>query len=106
MNFKSCSKTLAESGGRALSAIISKFKQFKDIGYDTYSKMYDSCVTPVVDYGSGVWGKTKNAHSDLIQNKAYRYFLGVHNFTPVAAMQAEMGWLPSSSRKQLNILRF
>ena len=105
MNFKSCSKTLADSGGRALSAVISKFKKYKDIGYNTYSKMYEACVIPVLDYGSGIWGNSKVNHSDMIQNKAYRYFLGVHNFTPVAAMQAEIGWLPSKYRKFLNMLR-
>jgi hypothetical protein len=96
---------LAESGGRALSAVISKFKMFKDIGYSTFTKMYEACVTPVLDYGSGVWGKAKVTHSDLIQNKACRYFLGVHKFTPIPALQAEMGWFPPKYRKYLNMLR-
>ena len=106
LKFNSCSKTLADSGGRALSAVISKFKQFKDIGFTSFTKMFNSCVVPVLDYGSGIWAKAKVNHSDFIQNKAYRYFLGVHNFTPIPAMQAEMGWLPCKQRKQLNILRF
>jgi len=55
---------------------------------------------------AGTWGKAKVNHADLIQNKAYRYFLGVHNFTPVAAMQAEMGWLPAKFRRLLNMIRF
>ena len=106
LKFSSCSKTLADSGGRALSAVISKFKQFKDIGFTSFTKMFNSCVVPVLDYGSEIWAKAKVNHSDSIQNKAYRYFLGVHKFTPIPAMQAEMGWLPCKQRKQLNILRF
>ena len=106
LKYTVCSKTLADSGGRALSAVVSKFKQFKDIGYGCYTKMFDACVAPVLDYGSGIWGKAKVNHSDIIQNKAYRYFLGVHNFTPVAAMQADMGWLPCKQRKYLKMLRF
>ena len=105
LSFKTCSKTLADSGGRALSAVMSKFKQFKDIGFNTFTRMFESCVAPVLDYGSGVWGFVKANHSDIVQNKAYRYFLGVHNFTPIAAMQSEMGWLPSKYRKYMNMLR-
>ena len=38
-------------------------------------------------------GHSKHNHSEIIQNKAIRYFLGVHNYTPVPALQGEMGWL-------------
>ena len=106
LTFTQCSKTLADAGGRALSAIISKFKQFKDFGFETFSKMYETGVIPVVDYGSGIWGFTKNKHSDIIQNKAARYFLGVHNFTPIPALQGETGWLPCTYRKSINMIRY
>ena len=105
LNFNSCSKTLAESGGRALSAIISRLKSHKDVGFKSFTKVYDACVVPVTDYGSGVWGKFNVKHSDLVQNRACRYFLGVHNFTPIPALQAEIGWLPPKYRKYLNMLR-
>jgi hypothetical protein len=36
---------------------------------------------------------------------AQRYFLGVHNFTPVPALQSEMGWLPCKYRKYMNMVR-
>ena len=106
LTFVSCSKTLADSGGRALGAVISKFKQFKDVGYLTFTKLFESCVVPVLDYGSGIWGFVNNTHSELIQNKAMRYFLGVHSFTAIPALQGEMGWKPSKFRKYINILRF
>ena len=106
LTFEACSKTLADSGGRALGAIISKFKEYKDLGYKTFTKLFDACVAPVLDYGSGIWGKAKVKHAELVQNKAYRYFLGVHKFTPIAAMQAEMGWLPSKYRQYTKMLQF
>ena len=107
MTFTKCSKTLADSGSRALGAIWSKFKCMKDVGYKTYCKMYESGVVSVLDYGSGIWSKMNNLHhSEIIQNKAIRYFLGLHNFTATAALQGEMGWLPCKYRKMLNTLRF
>ena len=69
----------------------------------TLEELYETGVIPVVDYGSSIWGHSKHNHSEIIQNKAIRYFLGVHNYIPVPALQGEMGWLNCKYRKQLNI---
>ena len=37
---------LAKSAGRALGSIISKYKSFKNMGYKTYTKLFESCVGP------------------------------------------------------------
>ena len=31
-------------------------KTLKNIGYATYSKLYQTCICPVVDNSGGVWG--------------------------------------------------
>ena len=56
LTFKECARTLAEAGGRALSKIIGKFKNFKDFNYRTYTKLYNACVWPIMDYCSSIWG--------------------------------------------------
>lgn len=106
LSFNQCSKTLADAGHRALGAVISKFKQYKEIGYKTYSKLYNACVVPVTDYASAVWGYSKNSHSEQVQNKAIRCFLGVNQFTPIPGLQGEMGWMPAKFRKMKNMLRY
>ena len=63
------------------------------------------CIVPVLNYASGVQGKGNVNDSELIQNKACRYCLGLHNFTPIPALQAEMGCLPSKFTKYLNMAR-
>ncbi len=106
LNFEECSKTLADSGGRALSAIISKFKQFKDNSYSTFCTLFNTGVIPIVQYGCSVWGfNDKNKHSDMIQKKAIRYFLGDNNFTPIPALYGEMGWLPSKYGKMICMIQ-
>ena len=52
----------------------------KDVGFMSYSKMYESGVIPVVDYGSAIWGSAKHKQSELIQNRTIRYFLGCTQF--------------------------
>ncbi len=39
----------------ALASIISKFKLLKNVGFETFSKLYHSEVIPIMDYCSGIW---------------------------------------------------
>ena len=56
MKFNLCPKTLANAGGRALGVIISKFRHLKGVRYTTFTKLYESKVQPILEYGSDVWG--------------------------------------------------
>ncbi len=66
------------AGGRALGSIISKFKSLKNVGFETYTKLYHSGVVPVMDYSSGLWGFTNYSEYEKIRQKALRYYMGVH----------------------------
>ena len=58
LDFSETAEVLSQAGGRALGAMISKIHSYKDIGTsnNTYSKLFNSCVAPVLDYCAGVWG--------------------------------------------------
>ena len=49
-------QVLTESGGRALRGIINKLKKLKDVGFDTFDKMFQTAVIPVCNYGAEIWG--------------------------------------------------
>ena len=89
--FTSCINILADSGSRALSALISKLKTLKSTRYKTYTSLFNSQVATILDYCSSIWGFKKASQCDNVQNKAIRYFLGVHKFTPIPALWGEMG---------------
>ena len=99
-------KILAESASRALGGIISKFKMLKDCGYKTYTKLFDSGVLPILNYGAEIWGYGKHPKCDNILNRAMRYFLGVHKYAPTAAVQGDMGWISLKYRRYQAMLRF
>ncbi len=48
-NFRYTASMLAGAGGRTLGSIISKFKSLKNVGFETYTKLYHSGVVPVMD---------------------------------------------------------
>ena len=47
-------ETLADAAGRALGSVIAKYKRHKFMGYKTFTKLYESCICPVMEYSSGV----------------------------------------------------
>jgi len=105
LTYETVATTLAESGQRALGAVIAKYKKIHGLGYQTYSKLFHACVAPVLDYCSGVWGYKAFGKIDTVQHRAIRVYLGVHNFAPNAAITADMGWSPSQNRRKIEMLR-
>ena len=44
--------------------------------------------------------------TDVIQNRAIRFYLGVHKFSSNLAINGDMGWEFSSVRRKIEMLRF
>jgi hypothetical protein len=105
LNFTDHADRLGESGGRALGSIVSKLKKNSYMNYSAFTKLFESCVTPIIDYGAEVWGFRNYNKPNLVQNKAMRIFLGVHRFAPVAGLEGDMAWLSPQYRRWLCILR-
>ena len=105
LNFEMSSSILAKSGGRALGSICTKFRSIKGLGFKTFTKLFHSGVAPILDYCSGVWGNGNHNKIDTVQNRALRFFLGVHRFAPNLAVQGDCGWLSSISRRKLEMIR-
>ncbi len=92
LTFEKGMQVLSDSAGRALGAVLSKAKLCRDLGYKTYTQLFKSCVSPILDYGTGVWGYCKQTKSDAVQNRAMRCFLGVHKMAPTLAICGNVGW--------------
>ena len=85
--------------------MVSKYKASGSMGYFIYTKLYNSCVLPVMNYGAGVWGYLQYNKADTIQNRAMRTFLGVHRFAPVLGLEGDMAWMKLQFKRWLEILR-
>lgn len=97
---------LSDSGNRALAAIYTKFSKLKGLGFSTYSKLYHTGVVPILDYCSGIWGFQKFGYLDSVQNKAIRFFLGIHRFAPNLAINGDVGWESSTTRRRIQMIRY
>ncbi len=64
---------VATSARRALGLLIAKYKPFGGLPYDCYTKLYDSLVQPIIDYGSSIWGTKEYSCINAIQDKTCRF---------------------------------
>ena len=92
-------KFVAQSARRALGLLISKCKLADRLPFNVYTKLYDSVMYPVISYGACIWGCKSYSCINVVQNRGMRFFLGVGKYTPVAALEGEMGWEPSFIKK-------
>ena len=97
---------LLESASRALGGVINKFKTLKDCGYKTFTKLFETGVLSILNYGAEIWGYGNFPKCDNVMNRAMRYFLGVHRFAPIAALHGDMAWLSLKYTRYIAMLRF
>ena len=71
-----------------------------------YSQLYDACVIPTMLYGAEVFGYIHPSNFEKIQKRALRFFMGVHNSTPIQAMMGDMGWTDIYIKEVLCMLRY
>ena len=59
-----------EGASRALGKLLSKFYSNKGLGFNTYKKLYDSCIVPIMDCAGGFCGYEPNENLNRIQIRA------------------------------------
>ena len=96
---------LADGACRALGKLLSTYYRNKGLGIRTYTKLYESCIIPIMDYCSGVWGFTGNEKLDKIHMRAMRCYLGVNRYSAKVGIEGELGWVNPQIRRWLNMLR-
>ena len=105
LTFGKATEVLSAAANRALGSMINKFKSMREMNYRTYTKLYESLVCPVMDYGSAVWGMKSYDKLDQVHNRAMRFFAGVHRLCPIPGFVGDMGWLDNLSRWKIERIR-
>ena len=106
LDFNHSVDVLSYSAGRALGAMTSKYYQADGLDYDTYAEMYESLVTPIMDYGCEIWGYKERGRCDVVQHRALRTFRGVGKCTPLPMLYIDMARTPSHVRQQSAMVRY
>ena len=88
-------KALSDQALRATNCLLSLFKR---VSFDLKTKisLFDSLVTPILLYGSEVWGMQGFDCIDKVHIKFLKILLGVRPQTPNYAVYGELGRFPLS----------
>lgn len=105
LDYKVMATCAAGAASRALGVIISKAKALGGMPFPTFTKLYDSLVWPILDYGAAVWGTREFSAVEAVHHRACRFFLGVRRFTPNAAVTGDMGWTSPGERQWTAVSR-
>ena len=88
-------KALSDQALRATNCLLAPFKRVS-IDLKTKISLFDSLVTPILLYGSEVWGMQGFDCIDKVHIKFRKILLGVRPQTPNYAVYVELGRFPLS----------
>jgi len=87
-------KGVFKSASRALGLLIAKCKGHGGFQFSVFTKLFDSMVWSVVNYGSAIWGTQQFSCINAVQDRAMRFYMGVGKYTPNLAISGDIGWKP------------
>jgi len=105
-SFCDASNTLA---GQALKAIFKLKKylyKFTEIPVGNKLELFDKLITPILNYGSEVWGFFKALPIERVHMQFCKQLLGVKKCTQNDFVYGEVGRINYQSRRYLNIIKY
>ena len=97
---------LNKAASKALGSVTTKYFAIDGLSYDVYTRMYDSLVSPVMDYACEIWGVKMYACMNTTQHRAMRTFLGVGKCAPLPCMYGDMPWITPFTRHRSAAVRY
>ena len=104
VDWKTTDKSMAEAASKAVCTLIARSRACGGLRYETFSRLFESCVLPTMCYGGGVWGMYECKCVSDVWFRACRYYLGVGRLHPKAAIEGDMGWIPIRCKLVLEAL--
>ena len=99
-------KTLS---GQALKAIFTLNKylyNFTSLKTSHVLELFDKLVTPILNYGSEVWGFYKSASIETVHLQFCKKILGVKQTTQNDFLYGELGRIDFQSKRYINIIKY
>ena len=86
LDFNLTAKIVATSANKALGLVMAKCKPIGGVSYDVFKKVFDSLVSPIIEYGAAIWGYKSYSYSNAIQMP---FFLVLVDILPT-----QVSWVP------------
>ena len=103
--FRNCQLQLLEQARRAMYSIIGTSRKF-DLPVDMQLEMFHCMVSPILLYGSEVWGYNIARDVELLQLKYLKHVLFVHSKTCNDVVYGELGVYPLEISIKCRMINF
>ena len=94
LDYSVTAKFVAQAASRALGLLMAKSKSIGGFPYEAFTKLFESTIIPIITYGASVWSNEEFSCINAVQHRAARYLLNVGKYTPNAAVNGDIGWMP------------
>ena len=105
LDYSMMAKAVAKSASRSLGLLIAKCKANGGFQYDVFTKLFNSLVMSVIEYGAAIWGTKDFSYINAVKNRAMRFFMGVGKYTPNLSLYGDMGWKPCNISQWSCVIR-
>ena len=105
----SFSDTQNTLSGQALKAIFKMIKylyKFTDMPINHKIDLYDKLISPILNYGSEVWGFVKGSNVERVLLQFLKRFLGVKRNTQSDFIYGEVGSTRYQTCRYYNIIKY
>ena len=74
--------------------------------FETYKKLFDTCVLPVLDYASAIWRFKHYQKVETVLHKYIKTFLGTMKTTPTPMILGDFGEYPLIINRKINMIKY
>ena len=104
--FKEMIQYSSEKGSKASFATIKKYKSLGYISPKVGLHLFDTCISPILNYSSDIWFTNNSQNIETVQLKFLKFLLGVKQSTCNLAIYGETGRFPISLYQKTKVIDF
>lgn len=104
-NFDINKKELKQKAQRAMFSLLSKGRRLK-LPIDIQLELFDRTITPILTYGSEVWGYENTDILESVHMKFCKFLLNVKQSTPNCMIYAELGRYPINIAIKVGMIQY
>ena len=105
-SFSETQSTLAGQGSKSIFAMNKYLYKFTNLTVKHRLELFDKLVSPILNYGSEIWGFHCGKAIERIQLQFCKHLLGVKNNTQNDFVYGELGRVPLINLRYFNIIKY
>jgi hypothetical protein len=99
-------RNLAKKGKKALICVLRVLWRYREMSHETFFKIFDMKVKPILLYASEVWGLKRLDSIEKVHLLACKQFLGVPIMTPNKMVYGDLGRYPLFIDSYINTIKY